>query len=290
MMLNYVVPPIIIRQCDDRDDGTCAQILYRTMVFAGPASKEDCLQMMDILTKPRVVEISKLHDAMIQFRLARSRLRNYGHTEPEPSQLFETLKVAASALTEKDQELQFRFQHYLMKHSSVNGLVSEQTVQDMYDMIVENARSFVDAPSAADAKALQSRNKDRKKPYEQAAVRNQTDFACFGCGSKDHWFKDCPHRQAIQQQVAQQYQNQPQQQNLPNKNQGKVQPKAQPQKKGDKGKGKGKKGKDDAKNQAQKGKGRARVRPGARAVDWDDNQEYPDEDYGYDFPTEDQEQ
>ena len=90
--------------------------------------------MMDILTKPRVVELSKLHDAMIQFRYARSRLRKYGHTEPEPSQLFETLKVAASALTEKDQELQFRFQHYLMKHSSVNGLVSEQTVQEKLRM------------------------------------------------------------------------------------------------------------------------------------------------------------
>ena len=159
MMLNYVVPPVIIRQCNDRDDVTCAQIIYRTMLYVGPASKEYCSQMMDILTKPRVVELSKLHDAMIQFRYARSRLRKYGHTEPEPSQLLETLKVAASALTEKDQELQFRFQHYLMKHSSVNGLVSEQTVQEMYDMIVENARSFVDAPLAADAKALQSRKR-----------------------------------------------------------------------------------------------------------------------------------
>ena len=158
-------------------------------------------------------------------------------------------------------------------------------------MIVENARSFVDAPSSADAKALPSRNKDRKKPYEQAAVKNQTDIACFGCGSKDHWFKDCPHRQVIQQQVSQHYQNPPPQQNLPNKNQGKFQPKGQPQKKGDKGKGKGKKGKDDAKNQAQKGKGKGRVRPGARAVDWDDaNQEYPDEDCVYDGSTEDQEQ
>ena len=58
MMLNYVIPQTIIRQCDDRDDVTCAQILYRTMVFAGPASKEDCLQMMDISTKPKVVELS----------------------------------------------------------------------------------------------------------------------------------------------------------------------------------------------------------------------------------------
>ena len=48
MMLNYGIPPMIMRQCDDRDDVTCAQILYRTMVFAGPASKEDCIHMMDI--------------------------------------------------------------------------------------------------------------------------------------------------------------------------------------------------------------------------------------------------
>ena len=56
MMLNYVVPPVIVRQCDDRDDVTCALILYRTMVYAGPASKEDCTQMMVILTKPRTYE------------------------------------------------------------------------------------------------------------------------------------------------------------------------------------------------------------------------------------------
>ena len=41
LMLNSIVPPTIIRQCDDRDDVSCAQILYRTMVFAGPASRDD---------------------------------------------------------------------------------------------------------------------------------------------------------------------------------------------------------------------------------------------------------
>ena len=112
MMLNTVVPPMIIRQCDDRDDVSCAQILYRTMVFAGPASKDDCMHMMDILIAPRVVELNKLYDTTIQFRFAKNRLRKYGHREPEPSQLFETLKVASSALSEKDLELQFRFQHY----------------------------------------------------------------------------------------------------------------------------------------------------------------------------------
>ena len=94
---------------------------------------------------------------MIQFRFAKNTLRKYGRREPEPSQLFETLKAASSALSEKDLELQFRFQHYLMKHSSVNRLVSEQTVQEMYDMTVENARRFLDTPSSADAKTTGSR-------------------------------------------------------------------------------------------------------------------------------------
>ena len=96
MMLNYVVPPIIIRQCDDRDDVTCAQILYRTMVFAGPASRDDYLKMADILTTPKVVDSGKLYDAMIQFRFARNRLKKYGYREPEPSQSLETLRTASS--------------------------------------------------------------------------------------------------------------------------------------------------------------------------------------------------
>ena len=79
MMMNYVVPQVVVRQCDDKPDVTCALLLYRTMVYAGPASKEDCAQMMDILTKPKTYEISKLQEAMIQFRYARTRLRKYGH-------------------------------------------------------------------------------------------------------------------------------------------------------------------------------------------------------------------
>ena len=117
MMMNYVVPQVVVRQCDDKPDVTCALLLYRTMVYAGPASKEDCAQMMEILTKPKTYELSKLQEAMIQFRYARNRLKKYGHTEPEPSQLFETLKAAASALIVKDPEFAFRFQHYLMKHT-----------------------------------------------------------------------------------------------------------------------------------------------------------------------------
>ena len=109
MMLNNIIPQTIIRQCDDRDDVSCAQILYRTMVFAGPASRDDYLKMVDILTTPKVVDLGKLYDAMIQFRFARNRLKKYGYREPEPSQLFETLRTASTAWSEKDPELYFRF-------------------------------------------------------------------------------------------------------------------------------------------------------------------------------------
>ena len=59
MMLTNVIPPIVIRQCDDRDDVTCAQILYRAMVFAGLASQEDRLRMVETLTTPKIVEVGR---------------------------------------------------------------------------------------------------------------------------------------------------------------------------------------------------------------------------------------
>ena len=55
-----------------------------------------------------------------------------------------------------------------MKHSSVNGLVSEEAGQEMYDMIVENSRKYFYAPSSADAKALQTEAKDRKNLQDQS--------------------------------------------------------------------------------------------------------------------------
>ena len=70
MILNYVVPSVIARQCDDKPVVSCALILYRTMVHAGPASKDDCAQMMDILTKPKTYDLRRLQEAMIQFRYA----------------------------------------------------------------------------------------------------------------------------------------------------------------------------------------------------------------------------
>ena len=62
MMLTNTIPQTIIRQCDDREEVTCAQILFRTMVFAGPASKDDYMKMIEILTKPKVVELGRLYE------------------------------------------------------------------------------------------------------------------------------------------------------------------------------------------------------------------------------------
>ena len=59
VMLTNILPQSIVRQCDDREDASCAQILYRDIVFAGPASKEDFLRMIETLTKPRKIELEK---------------------------------------------------------------------------------------------------------------------------------------------------------------------------------------------------------------------------------------
>ena len=112
IMLNNILPQTEIRQCDDRDDVSCAQFLYRTMVFAGPASKEDYLKMIDILTTPKVVDLGRCYDTMNQFRFARNRSKKYGYREPEPSLLFETLRMASTAISEKDSEMYFRFHHF----------------------------------------------------------------------------------------------------------------------------------------------------------------------------------
>ena len=72
MMLTTILPQAMVRQCDDCEDASCAQMLYRTLVFAGPAIKEDYVKMLDTLTK------HKLYNAMIEFRFARTRMRKYG--------------------------------------------------------------------------------------------------------------------------------------------------------------------------------------------------------------------
>ena len=60
--LMKAAPASISQQFNFEQDLTCAQILYRTMVLAGPASREDRKQMHDLLTQPKSVEVNKLHD------------------------------------------------------------------------------------------------------------------------------------------------------------------------------------------------------------------------------------
>ena len=132
---------------------------------------------------------------MLEFRFARTRLKKYGYSEPEASQLFETLKVASTALSAKEPELSFRFQHYLMKHSSVNGLVNEKTVQDLYDMLLESSRKYLDfQPSTPAANVAQTKGKENVSSQKQATGNSPAENACYYCGSAGHWMKDCPHR------------------------------------------------------------------------------------------------
>ena len=130
MMLVNTIPQSVLRQCEDRPEVTCAQMLYRTIVYAGPASREDIHKLMDILTRPKVVDVGKLYDALIQFRYARTRLKKYGYREPEPSQLFETLRGLLTTSTSKDAEAQFSFRLYVSTHASINGLVDENGRRD----------------------------------------------------------------------------------------------------------------------------------------------------------------
>ena len=143
-------------------------------------------------------------------------------------------------------------------------------------MIVENSRKYLDAPSSADAKALQTKGRDRKNSQDQSTGKGSTDYACHWCGSIEHWIEDCPHKPARMSQQAgtQSYGSQNQSSNVSNGNQPvKAQPKSQPQKKGEKGIGKGKnKGKDEVKRSVPKSKAKSRSRPAARALDWEDDE------------------
>ena len=217
-----------------------------------------------------MVELNKLLDTTIQFRFAKTRLRKYGYREPEPSQLFETLRTASSAFGEQDLELQFRFQHYLMTHSSVNGLLSEQTVQEMCDMIVENARRFLMFLGQRMLRHCSQEEGTERNLRINALVRVRRIMPVMGVDRRIIGLRTAP-RQIIPQQGTQYYQNLVQPSNVASNNQlARVQPKAQPQKKGEKGKGKGKnKSKDDFERLAPEAKAKGRVRPAARALDWE---------------------
>ena len=75
------------------------------------------------------------------WQFARNRLNKYGFTEPDASQLFETLKVACQNLMDKDAQFEFIIQTFIMQHSSVNGFVDKSSVNNLYDMSLDSARS-----------------------------------------------------------------------------------------------------------------------------------------------------
>ena len=274
MILTTILPQAIVRQCDDYEDASCAQMLYRTLVFAGPASKEDYVKMLETLTKPRRIELDKLYNAMIEFRFARTRMRKYGYREPEPSQLFETLKAASVTLSAKEPELHFRFQHYLMKHSSVNGLVNDKTVSDLYDMLLEHSRKYLDVqPAVPLAGAMQAKGKDYPNAQKQSSSRNFPPNTCFYCGSADHWMKDCPHRAGSSAG------SKGQSSNSGGKGQsGKPKPKSVPTPKGsNKGKGKGK---GDSKKKPPRYSSGQGNRPSAKECNGEYDEEAPESDQG----------
>ena len=85
-----------------------------------------------------------------------------------------------------------------MKHSRVNGLVSEKTVQDLYDILLETSRKYLDIqPSMPAANAAQTKGKENFSSQRQVAGNNSAENACYYCGSADHWMKDCPHSDSV---------------------------------------------------------------------------------------------
>ena len=150
--------------------------LYRTMVFARPASREDRKYMYELLTQPRLVEVNKLHDHLVMWKFAKERLTKYGFQMPDASMLFDTLKMSCEKLAEKDGEFKFQLQSFIKEHSSVNGLVDKDTVKQLYDMILDQARMYLTA----------------KVEANKASTETPNTGGCFICGSEDHWYKMCP--------------------------------------------------------------------------------------------------
>ena len=106
-ILMSAVPISISQQCNFEQDLTCAQILYRTMVLAGPASRDYRKQMHDLLTQPKSIEVSKLHDHLVMWQFAKNRLTKYGFQKPEATVLFGTLKMSCDSLRRKMESLSF---------------------------------------------------------------------------------------------------------------------------------------------------------------------------------------
>ena len=70
-----------------------------------------------------------------------------------------------------------------MKHSSVNGLVNEQTVQDLHDMVLENWRNYLDVqPSMPAAGSVQTKGGENFNSQRQSTGKNSIENACFFVG------------------------------------------------------------------------------------------------------------
>ena len=161
-----------------------------------------------------------------------------------------------------------------MEHSSVNGLVNEKTVEQMYDMIVENARRFLDVPPEDLPSSKKFEPKNRGKPQEQGAGRSNQDDTRFQCGSKDHWIRDCPHRQQQQQQSPK-----PAGTKIRTPQPGTaIRPSLKPKtsSRGTKGQSKGK-GKDATKKPGQKTKVKFKNKPSAKGAEVEGEPEEPEE-------------
>ena len=66
--------PSVVTQCMFQVDLTCTQVLYRTMVVSGPASKDDRERMHELLTQP-IIDVGKIYDPMAMWQFARNRLK-----------------------------------------------------------------------------------------------------------------------------------------------------------------------------------------------------------------------
>ena len=137
-------------------------------------------------------------------------------------------------------------------------------------MIVDNARGFVDGSPNPETKAAQARPQERKRGYEQTGQKPQ-EMTCFNCGSKDHFWRECPKKSNSNtpppnQETGQPYKAGP-------KRTGKGVPKGPPPKRGERGaKGSGRRSKEGPKNETPKSRPkRPPTPPGARAAqEWDE--------------------
>ena len=77
--------------------------------------------MHDLLTRPRVIEISKPQDHLIMWKFASERLTKYGFKKPEATMFFDTLKLSCEKLCERDGEFNFQLQSFIKEHSGVKN-------------------------------------------------------------------------------------------------------------------------------------------------------------------------